>query len=89
MGKGSERRSSEVVCRNGQVKGNANLTIRLPHVPYNEVLLPAEKKAYRIAEAPLKHNVKPKEEEAPEVPEVSEDSDGESLSSKEIQEIQS
>ena len=43
---------------------------------------------YRITKALLKHNVKPEEEEVPKVPEASEDSDRESLSSKEIQEIQ-
>ena len=51
----------------------------------HKVLLPSEKKEYRIAEALLKHNVKPEEEE---VSEASEDSDRKSLSSKEIQEIQ-
>ena len=54
-----------------------------------EVLLPAKKKEYRIAEALLKHNVEPEEEdlEDPEDPEElkhSEDSHHESLSSKEI-----
>ena len=39
-------------------------------------------------EALLKHSVEPKEEEVPEVPEALEYSDRESLSSKEIQEIQ-
>ena len=67
----------------------------IPICPYvfhmyhtHEVLLPAEKKEYWIAEVCLKHNVEPKEEKDSEDPEASEDSEGESLSSKEIQEIQ-
>ena len=59
----------------------------------HKVLLPAKKQEYRIAEALLKHNVEPEEEdpedpENPEELEHSEDSDCESPSSKEIQEIQ-
>ena len=50
-----------------------------------EVLLLVEKKEYWIKEALLKHNV---ESEGEENPEDSEDSDHESLSSKEIREIQ-
>ena len=74
----------------GMIKSKAT-----PICPYvfhmyhtHEVLLPAKKKEYRIAEAVLKYNVEPEEEEAPEVPKASEDLDCESLSSKEIQEIQ-
>ena len=51
----------------------------------HEVLLPAKKKKYRIKEALLKHNV---ELEGEEEPEDSDESDHESLSSKEIREIQ-
>ena len=57
----------------------------------HEVLLPAEKKEYRIKKALLKYNVESEGEEDPEDPEEaedSEDSDCESLSSREIQEIQ-
>ena len=56
------------------------------HMYYtHDSLLPSEKKAYRIAEAFLKHNVEPKKEDEPK---VSEDSEGESLSTREIQELQ-
>ena len=48
----------------------------------NKCLLPGEKKAYRIVEAFLKHNVEMEEEDELEVLE------GESLSSKEIRELQ-
>ena len=51
---------------------------------YNN-LLRSEKKAYRIAEAFLKHNVKPEKEDKAV---ASKDSEGESLSSREIQELQ-
>ena len=54
----------------------------------HEVLLPAEKKEYRIKEALLKHNVESEGEKDPKDPKDSEDSDRESLSSKEIWEIQ-
>ena len=57
----------------------------------HEVLLPAEKKEYRINEALLKHNVESEGEEDPEDLEETEDldeSDHESLSSREIREIQ-
>ena len=50
------------------------------HMYHAHKVLPAEKKEYWIAEALLKHNVKPKEEEDLENPEASEDSDRESLS---------
>ena len=55
----------------------------------HEVLLPAKKKEYRIAETLFKHNVEPEQEDPkdpkdPEEPEHSEDSDHESLSSMEI-----
>ena len=50
----------------------------------HEVLLPVEKKEYRIVEALLKHNVEPEEERGPE---ASEESEYESLSSQEIREI--
>ena len=56
-----------------------------------EVLLPAEKKEYRIKEALLKHNVESEGEkdlEDPEEAEDLEDLDRESLSSREIREIQ-
>ena len=60
-----------------------------------ELLLPAEKKEYRIQEALVKHNVESEEEEDPDRPansdeeESSDDSDKcESLSSSEIREIQ-
>ena len=60
----------------------------------HELLLPAEKKEYRIKEALLKHNVESGGEEdleSPEDPEEEESSDNsecESLTSREIQEIQ-
>ena len=57
----------------------------------HEVLLPAEKKEYQIKEALLKHNVESKGEvdlKDPEEEEDSDESDGESLSSREIREIQ-
>ena len=56
----------------------------------HEVLLPAEKKEYWIAEALFKPNVELEDEEDLEDPEEledSEDSDHKSLSSKEIREI--
>ena len=55
-----------------------------------ELLLPAEKKEYRIKEALLKHNVESEGEEDPEDPknpdeeESSDDSECESLSSGEV-----
>ena len=60
----------------------------------HKLLLPAEKKEYRIKEALLKHNVKSEGEEDPESPvnpdeeESSDDLECESLSSGEIREIQ-
>ena len=57
----------------------------------HEVLLPAEKKEYRIKEALLKHNVESEGEEDPEdleEPEDSDDSNRKSMSFREIQEIQ-
>ena len=60
----------------------------------HELLLPTEKKEYRIKEALLKHNVESKGEEDPESPEdpdkeeSSDDSECESLTSGEIREIQ-
>ena len=57
------------------------------HMYHTHKVLLSTEKEYWIAEALLKHNVEPEEEEAPEVPEASEDSDCKSLSSKEIQEI--
>ena len=56
----------------------------------HEVLLPAEKKKYRIKEVLLKHNVESEGEEDsedPNEPKDSDESDRESLSSREIQEI--
>ena len=53
----------------------------------HEVLLPAEKKEYRIKEALLKHNVESEGEEDPEDPEEAEDledADCESLNSGEV-----
>ena len=53
----------------------------------HEVLLPAEKKEYRIKEALLKHNVESERKEDPkdlEEPKDSDESDYESLSSREI-----
>ena len=65
------------------------------HLYYShELLLPAEKKEYRIKEALLKHNVETEGEKDPESPEdpdeeeSSDDSECESLTSGEIQEIQ-
>ena len=60
----------------------------------HELLLPAEKKEYRIKEALLKHNVESEGEEDPESPanldeeDSSDNSECESLSSGEIREIQ-
>ena len=57
----------------------------------HEVLLPAEKKEYRIKEALLKHNMESEGEEDPEDPEEvedSDDSDRKSLSPGEVWEIQ-
>ena len=60
----------------------------------HELLLPGEKKEYRIKEALLKHNMESEREEDPEDPEDpeeaedSDDSECESLSSREIREIQ-
>ena len=51
----------------------------------NECLLPEEKKAYKIAEAFLKHHVKLKEED--DEPKASEDSECKSLTSKEIRDL--
>ena len=56
-----------------------------------EVLLLTEKKEYRIKDALLKHNMESEGEEDPEDPEEAEDSDDlerESLSSREVYEIQ-
>ena len=56
------------------------------HMYYtHKVLLPVEKKEYRIAEALLKHNLEPEEEEEPE---ASDESEREILSSHEVREIQ-
>ena len=73
----------------------------IPICPYvfhlyhsHKLLLPAEKKEYRIKEALLKHNVESEREEDPKSPvnsdeeESSDDSECESLSSREIREIQ-
>ena len=70
--------------------GRSKATPLCPYVFHlyhmQEVLLPTtKKKEYRIAEALLKHNVEPEEEERLE---ASKDSERESLDSKEIQEIQ-
>ena len=60
----------------------------------HELLLPAEKKEYRIQEALVKHNVESEEEEEPGSPanpdeeESSDDSKCESLTPSEVQEIQ-
>ena len=56
------------------------------HMYYiHDSLLSGKKKAYRIAEAFLKHNMEPEKEDEPV---ASEDSEGESLSSGEIRELQ-
>ena len=59
----------------------------------HELLLPAEKKEYRIQDALVKHNVESEEDEDPASPanpdeESSDDSECESLTSNEIREIQ-
>ena len=60
----------------------------------HELLLPAEKKEYRIQEALVKHNVESEEEEEPNSPanpdeeESSDDSECESLTPSEVREIQ-
>ena len=60
----------------------------------HELLLPAEKKEYRIHEALVKHNVESEEDDDPASPvnpderDSSDDSDRESLTSSEIREIQ-
>ena len=57
----------------------------------HELLLPAEKKEYRIKETLLKHNVESKEEEDPDSPDEEESSDNsecESLTPSEVREIQ-
>ena len=33
LGAGSERPSPKVVCRDGQIQGNPDLPLRLPHIP--------------------------------------------------------
>ena len=78
--------------------GRSNATSIFPYVFHlyqvHELLLPAEKKEYRIKEALLKHNVESEGEEDQEDPEnpdeeeSSDDSECESLSSGEIREIQ-
>ena len=79
----------DVVQRLFSGMGKSKATPICPYVFHmyhaHEVLLLAEKKEYRIAEALLKHNVELEEEEDSE---DSEDSDCQSLSSKEIREIQ-
>ena len=60
----------------------------------HELLLPAEKKEYRIQEALVKHNVESEEDDDPASPvnsdeeESSDDSECESLTPSEIREIQ-
>ena len=78
--------------------GKSKATSICPYVFHlyhsHELLLPAEKKEYRIKEALLKHNVEFEREEDPESPanpdeeDSSDDSECESLNSGEIQEIQ-
>ena len=65
------------------------------HLYYShKLLLPAEKKEYRIQEALVKHNVESEEEEEPDSPanpdkeESSDDSEYESLTPSEVREIQ-
>ena len=78
--------------------GRSKATSICPYVFHlyqaHELLLPAEKKEYRIKEALLKHNVESEGKEDPESPEDPEeeesldDSECESLTSGEIREIQ-
>ena len=78
--------------------GKSKATLICPYVFHlyhsHELLLPAEKKEYRIKEALLKHNVESEGEEDPESPvnpdeeESLDNSECESLSSGEIREIQ-
>ena len=75
--------------------GKSKVTPICPYVFHmyhsHEVLLPVEKKEYRIKKALLKHNVESEGEEDledPEKPEDSDESNRESLSSREIREIQ-
>ena len=77
--------------------GKSKATLICPYVFHlyhsHELLLPAEKKEYRIKKALLKHNVESEGEEDPESPEnpdeedSSDDSECESLSFGEIREI--
>ena len=80
----------DVVQRLFAGMGKSKATLICPYIFHmyhtHKVLLLAKK--YQIVEALLKDNIKPEEEEALEDPEALEDSDRESLSSKEIQEIQ-
>ena len=85
----------DVVQRLFSGMGKSKATPICPYVFHmyhsHEVLLPVEKKEYRIKEALLKHNVESEREEDPEdtaKPEDSDESDRESLSSREIWEIQ-
>ena len=78
--------------------GRSKVTPICPYVFHlyhsHELLLPAEKKEYRIKEALLKHNVESEREEDlksledPEEEESSDDSECESLTFGEIREIQ-
>ena len=75
--------------------GKSKVTPICPYVFHlyqsHEVLLPTEKKEYKIKEALLKYNVEPEGEEDPEDLEEAEDSDDwdcESLSIGEVREIQ-
>ena len=85
----------DVVQRLFSEMGKSKATPICPYVFHmyhlHEVLLPAEKKEYRIKEALLKHNVESEGEEDPKDPkdlEDSDESDRKSLSSREIWEIQ-
>ena len=85
----------DVVQRLFSGMGKSKTTPICPYVFHmyhaHKVLLPAKKKEYRIAEVRVKHNVELEEEEDPKDPkdlEASKELEPESLSSKEIQEIQ-
>ena len=77
----------DVVQRFFASMGKSKATPICPYVFHmyhtHEVLLPTEKKEYRIAEALLKHNMELEEGE----PEAPKESEHESLSYQEIQEI--
>ena len=74
--------NTKIVCEDGKVKSNTNLSICLPHTSYARGPTSEE---YRTTEALLKYNVESEDEGELEASEYLE---RESLSSQEVREIQ-